>query len=166
MDLWSFRISSAVPAIWWGVMLSMWPLYGIQIPLAILVAILFRANLPILVSLQMITNPITVIPIYYTAYNVGKLALSLFGLDYESLAFYEIGQLLRSFTEGLWLENFQYFGKVWLITFLGSTVLGTFFAATGSLVYKFSAKEIAISYAKLREIQANRKKENKDSKGE
>ena len=46
-NIWSFRVENAVPAIYAGSILTLMPLYGIQIPSAFLLALLLRANLPI-----------------------------------------------------------------------------------------------------------------------
>ena len=49
-----FRVDQAIPAIYIGCVLTLLPLFGIQIVLAVLLALLFRANLPLLVGIQLI----------------------------------------------------------------------------------------------------------------
>jgi len=75
--LWSFRRSEVVPAFYVGWVLTLLPLYGLQIILAFCLALLFRANLMIMVALQLVSNPITVLPLWYLNYLVGNLLLNL-----------------------------------------------------------------------------------------
>jgi hypothetical protein len=161
---WSFRVNAVVPAIYAGTILALLPLYGIQIPLALLCAYIFRANLPILTSLQFITNPLTVIPIYLTSYQIGRVILKLFTYDSPHLSMGEMSAILRSFQEGNWVSNIEYFLKVWLITGLGGLVLGLAIASIASAFYKFTAKEVALSYERLKQIQAG--KHNTKSKAD
>ena len=47
-----------------------------------LLALIVRANLPLIVALQWISNPLTMAPIYFADYEIGLLILELFGVDY------------------------------------------------------------------------------------
>lgn len=47
----------------------------VQFGAAALLAIAFRVNLPIAVIVTLYSNPFTVVPLYYLAYQLGKLAL-------------------------------------------------------------------------------------------
>lgn len=76
--LWSFRRAAVIPAFYAGWVLTLLPLYGLQIALAFLVALLFRANLMIMVGLQVVSNPITVLPLWYLNYRVGNFFLNIF----------------------------------------------------------------------------------------
>lgn len=69
--LWSFKPSATRPAIYAGSILSLLPLMGVQLPLALLAAILLRANFMVLGGLQFITNPFTAAPIYYATHQIG-----------------------------------------------------------------------------------------------
>jgi uncharacterized protein (DUF2062 family) len=66
----------------------------VQFAAAALLAIAFRVNLPIAVIVTLYSNPFTIVPLYYLAYQLGKLALGEsggtlppfeFGLDGKSL---------------------------------------------------------------------------------
>jgi len=70
--LWSFRQEKVSVACYAGSILAMLPLYGFQIPLALLAAVAFRANLPVMVAIQFITNPITMAPLYLTTHKIGS----------------------------------------------------------------------------------------------
>ena len=78
--LWSFRESRAIPAIYVGCVLSLLPVYGVQLLSAALLAFGLRLNLMILAGLQLITNPLTVIPLYGLACYIGLRTFLLFGL--------------------------------------------------------------------------------------
>lgn len=78
--LWSFRRENVLPALYVGSVISLLPLYGVQLLVAFGAAILFRANLTLTVALQFITNPFTLVPIYgFTAW-VGKSLMEFLGV--------------------------------------------------------------------------------------
>jgi len=79
--LWSFRQEKVSVACYAGSILAMLPLYGFQIPLALLAAVAFRANLPVLVAIQFITNPITMAPLYLTTHKIGTWLIEYTGLS-------------------------------------------------------------------------------------
>lgn len=78
--LWSFRRAHVIPALYIGSVLSMLPLYGIQLPLAFAASLLARGNLTVMAALQFITNPLTVGPIYWANYLVGAWLIDLTGM--------------------------------------------------------------------------------------
>ncbi len=78
--LWSFRRAHVIPALYIGSVLSMLPLYGIQLPLAFAASLLVRGNLTVMAALQFITNPLTVGPIYWANYVVGAWLIDLTGM--------------------------------------------------------------------------------------
>jgi len=69
--LWSFKNAPVVRAIYLGSLLAYMPSYGLQILIALTVAWFARANLTLMVGLQMITNPLTAGPIYLSTYFLG-----------------------------------------------------------------------------------------------
>jgi len=144
--LWSFRVENAVPAIYAGCILTLMPIYGIQIPLSFLLAILLRANLPILAGLQVISNPITVIPIWFAAYQIGRHTLSVLGVDVMSLNRQEVQLMLDNFTHGNWGDNMHTVAVVFGVTNLGAIIMGIFFGLIASFVYRVVAIRTAASY--------------------
>ncbi len=76
-----------------GVFVAFLPILG-QMPLAALLAILFRCNLPIAVMLVWISNPFTIPPIFYTTYELGRWILQTeairFTLDLDWQWFKEV----------------------------------------------------------------------------
>lgn len=73
--LWSFKVGQCTPAFYAGAIIAFLPFYGIQLPLAFGAAILLRANLPITCGLQLITNPLTMIPLYFVTYQLGRMVI-------------------------------------------------------------------------------------------
>ncbi len=149
--IWSFRVENAVPAIYAGSILTLMPLYGIQVPLAFLLALLLRANLPILAGLQVVSNPITVLPIWFAAYQIGRNILSVTGIHVDPLNREEVRLLLDNFIHGAWGDKFEHISIVFGVTSLGAIVMGTFFGLIGSFAYRIVASRTAASYALLRE---------------
>lgn len=82
--LWSFRTESVRPALYAGAIVALLPLLGVQIAVAFVLALLFRANVMILVGLQFITTPFTAPPLYYATYHVGLVAIEAVGFDTEA----------------------------------------------------------------------------------
>ncbi len=144
--LWSFRVENAVPAIYAGCILTLMPIYGIQIPLAFLLAITLRANLPILAGLQIISNPITVIPIWYAAYQIGRHFLNVLGVEVIRLDRDQVQHMLDNFAHGHWGENLQPILTVFGVTNLGAIIMGIFFGLIASFIYRIVAIRTAASY--------------------
>lgn len=111
--LWSFKNAPVVRAIYLGSLLAYLPSYGAQILIAFGAAFLGRANLTILVGLQMITNPLSMGPIYFATYTIGNWLIKLMHINARqavldgALALVLGGLLLGLVTavilHGLWL---------------------------------------------------------------
>ncbi len=147
--LWSFRSEHAVPALQIGCILTLLPIYGLQLPLAFLFALVARANLPILAGLQLITNPFTVLPIWFTLYQIGRQTLSIVGVQASAFHRESIATLIDNFTSGEWGSNFDTLASVFGITTLGGVIVGTFFGIVLGFVYRIVAKRTQKSYQLL-----------------
>jgi len=154
--LWSFRTRAAVPSIYAGCLIAFAPIYGIQVPLALLVAFLLRANLPILVGAQFITNPVTAVPIYFAAFAIGRVFLGLLGVECPHLSVEEFKVLFHQMAHLELRHSIAYASKVFGITLLGSTMMALFTAAITSMIYRFSAYEVTQTYHRLQELQRKR----------
>lgn len=103
-NLWHLNRYSVSGAFAIGLFICYIPI-PLQMLQAAILAIFFRVNLPISVSLVFITNPFTIPPMFYIAYRVGVLAMGLeaqpfdfqFSLDW---LFLELGALWRPFLLG------------------------------------------------------------------
>lgn len=69
--LWSYRPEHVRPALYVGSVLTLLPLIGAQLVLALGACILLRGNLPIAAALQFISNPLTAAPLYALTYAAG-----------------------------------------------------------------------------------------------
>lgn len=67
---------SIAGAAWAGLFIALLPLPG-QTVIAALVALVLRVNLPIAVLSVWLTNPLTMLPIFYWEYRLGSLILEL-----------------------------------------------------------------------------------------
>jgi len=141
--LWSFRSREMMTAIYFGMIVALMPLVGVQMLLVALLAIfLVRANLPVLIGLQWISNPFTMGPIYYADYQIGMALLELVNLEPE------INPILRPDYD--W-SHFKWSDLAGLVdTFpsmmLGGLVLGSFAGVFGVACYKILAKRTKANY--------------------
>jgi uncharacterized protein (DUF2062 family) len=147
--LWSFRVEHTVPAIYAGFILALMPLYGIQIPIALCLALFLRANLPILVGLQMLSNPLTILPFWYAAYQVGSNVLRVVSIETPQLGQNDVKAIVDNFTTGQWSSNIEPLRATFSIMCLGGIVIGLFFGLISSFAYRFTAKRTAASYSLL-----------------
>ena len=125
-----------IPALFWGIWIAMLPIVGIQMLVAFFIALIVRANLPMIVALQWISNPFTVAPIYFADYEIGLTLLDLLTIDYPrneiltakydwaEFEFSRIGTLLDTFPP----------------MFLGGSVLGISLGVLSVFLYKGLAK--------------------------
>jgi len=148
--LWSFRRKEAVPALYAGWILTLMPLYGLQIFLAFFLALGVRGNLMILVGLQLVSNPLTVLPIWYVDYVVGDALLGIFFGESPT----RLGPILdRASDQGMnFLRTFELIiertraqgsgfvtdilGRLVGAIVIGALVLGTVLGAVSSFLYR------------------------------
>ena len=114
--LWHLSRRSAAGAVAIGFFCACTPI-PFQMVLAALLAILFRAHLPLSVSLVWLSNPLTMGPIFYAAYKIGCFVLQVPEIDFT----FEL-----SFT---WLIST--FEDIAPALFLGSFILGLISAFIG-----------------------------------
>jgi uncharacterized protein len=74
--LWGIRRRNVVPAFALGLFLVFMPVPGHML-IAALAALAFRINLPVAVLTTLVSNPLTMGPIYFLAYRVGQQLLRL-----------------------------------------------------------------------------------------
>lgn len=72
--LWSLQRRSVTAAFGLGLSICFIPL-PVHLPLAVLLAIVRRVNVPTIVGTMFLVNPFTVVPVFYTAYRVGAAVL-------------------------------------------------------------------------------------------
>ena len=142
--LWSFKTEFVSNALFWGCILAFLPIVGIQIPLATILAMFVRANLPVIVALQWISNPGTLVPIYFASYKIGDTLFRLIGVhppsergdaaiteDIEQ-ASSSISNLI-AFVQDSRLEKLLYLGGA---TTLGGLMVGLFLGTILATLYR------------------------------
>jgi uncharacterized protein (DUF2062 family) len=119
--LWSFRRRHVMASIYLGSVLAFLPVYGLQLLLGLGLALLARGNLTVMSALQMIVNPLTLVPIYGFT---GWCGLRL--MDWAGLG------------EG-WPEPLRWTNAL----FVGGVLVGLAFALLADLVWRLAAWEAA-----------------------
>jgi len=115
-NLWHMNRNSVSKAFAIGLFCTWLPL-PMQTILAALLAIYYRAHLPLSVVLVFVTNPITIPPMFYFAYKVGSVML---GTELETVPM-DLG----------WTWLTTTLGQIWQPLLLGCLVLGVFSSAIG-----------------------------------
>ena len=162
--LWSFRPAQAVPALRAGFIVALLPIYGLQIPIALALAFFLRANLPILAGLQFITNPFTVLPIWFALYQIGRMTLGLFTIEISPIGKESVDALLFGIFSGGWSENFDTLLLVFSVTSLGGLVIGIFLGTISGILYRFIAIRTTNSYKRIiKKIEQLRDSKNEAS---
>jgi uncharacterized protein (DUF2062 family) len=134
--LWSVNRRAITAAFGAGVAVTFVPL-PIHTLLGLIVAMVWRLNVPTIVGTSLLLNPFTLVPVYYAAYRVGALLL---GLKPGRFAF-EL-----SWT---WLQNGL--GAFWKPFLLGCLICGVI---GGYLSYR--ALELAWRYSTVSRLNARR----------
>jgi len=146
--LWSFRSREMVPALYVGFVISLMPFVGAQILIAFLLALIVRANLPVMVGLQMISNPLTMGPIYYADYKIGMALLELVHLAPSSSPLPQSDDDWSHFR----LNDVRNLTDAFPPMLLGGVVFGSFVGLVAAVAYKWLAKRAKVPH--LREVDA------------
>lgn len=154
--LWSFRVPQVTRALWIGSLLAFTPLYGTHVILGCLLAVLLEANLPIVIGLPMLTNPLTVAPVYFTAFEIGRLFLKMFGAHTLRLNTHELKMMLENFWHGHWGRNAHLLAEAFGVTMLGGLIMGTFVAVLASAAYQMAARRAERRFARVQQIRRER----------
>ncbi len=156
--LWSFRTKEMRAAIFVGLIVALMPLVGLQMLIVFFLALWFRANLPVIVALQWISNPLTMGPIYYADYKIGMAIMELLGVapepnpimqsdfDWAHFKLKDIVDLLDTFPSML----------------LGGCTLGIFVGFLTASSYKWLAKWSKGPYALMDKDEKTEKQTGRD----
>ncbi|MGH8261609.1 MAG: DUF2062 domain-containing protein [Steroidobacteraceae bacterium] len=102
--LWSLQRRGVTAAFGAGLAICFVPL-PVHLPLAVLVAIVWRLNIPCVVATTWIVNPFTMVPVYYVAYRVGTAIIGAtphafgFSLSWDWLQ-HGLGPMWKPFLTG------------------------------------------------------------------
>jgi len=141
-DLWSFHRGPVARAVVAGLLPATSPFLGLHHFLAVFLAIVMRANLPVAVVVQTVNNPLT-IPIYYTmAYHVGEVMLGR-PAKYENHIREKIKKLDE--TDGIRAKLRMLAGELAMVVvplMVGCTVIGVVVSISGyGLIYAIWPEE-------------------------
>lgn len=114
--LWSLNRRTVSGAVGLGLFIAFVPV-PLQMLVAALVATAVRVNLPIAVAMVLVTNPVTVPPLYWAAYELGANLIGRPGLGFDSVPH------LSWFLEAI--------GQVWQPLLLGLLVMGAVIGVIG-----------------------------------
>jgi uncharacterized protein (DUF2062 family) len=145
--LWSFRTTEAVPALYAGWVLTMLPVMGGQIPIACIMALLFRANIMILVALQFVSTPFTVPFLWWLDYKVGYFITNLFGTEHIKSIEQSYSKLSLSTNS---LSDMMHGGELAFRCFstisLGGMILGYITGWISSCIYEYYANKFSTNF--------------------
>ena len=114
----------------------MLPIVGIQMLVVFFFALLLRANLPLIVALQWISNPLTMGPIYFADYKIGMVLLDLLGFDYPRNKLLSSNYDWSQFTYKELLRLIDTFPPM----LVGGSVLGISFGVIAVFLYKILSR--------------------------
>jgi uncharacterized protein (DUF2062 family) len=131
--LWSFRVSESVPAFYLGWIITLMPIPSVvQIVIAFATALLCRANVMILVSLQLISNALTFVFLWAITHKVGAVVVEFFGTGAPVTA--------TANTHPIFNYGNRAIRGAATIT-LGAIILGSILGAISELIYRSLAKK-------------------------
>lgn len=123
-NLWHINRRCTSSAVFIGLFMAFIPLPS-QMILAAITAVIFRANLPLSVAMVWISNPITMPPLFYMAYNVG---VALLGNPETAEFTFEL----------TWEWVSTGLSSIWQPFLLGCLVCGLFFGLLGSAILRLT----------------------------
>lgn len=124
-DLWSWKRPQVIRAYYIGWVLTLLPI-GLQGLAAIALAIVFKANLPVAVGLQFVSNPLTAAPLLFSTYSIGKGVL------------WAVGAAPAGIATGIALN-----------LLIGGVVLGLLIAAVSHLIHLLLSERVRRRNARL-----------------
>ncbi len=148
--LWSFKRGPVLRAVYFGSVLALLPLLGVQLFLSAVLCLGLRANFPITATLQFITNPFTIVPIYGLTYLVGYSLLNFFSSNPDP---YTPGAVLAMIAAG----EFSGTGDVVLSLLVGGVIVGLAVALVIDFGWRLLAWEARIFKARFEQLRAARK---------
>lgn len=144
-SLWVLTRSSIANAFSIGLFMAFIPM-PMQMLVAASLAILFRVNLPISISLVWITNPLTMPAIFYACYKLGSFFIGSPSVEVIS----------GSTLEWIMLN----FNQVWPPFILGCFLAGSFFAITANIAIRLLWRlQVSLSWNKRNKLRRQSDKE-------
>ena len=139
-NIWHLNRNSVARAFSVGIFFAFVPV-PFQMLLAAMCAVLFRANLPLAVALVWITNPLTMPPIFYSAYKLGTFIMQ------TPIRTHHFELSTAFFSNEL--------SMIWRPFLLGCFVLGTTFSIISNLVIRLLWRIAVVKRWNRRRINRN-----------
>lgn len=128
-----------------GLFIAWSPAFGFHMLLVLALCIVLRANKLVAIIFVWVSNPFTIIPIYYPSYLLGMEVLKLFHCNTNTqLSTSQMHQLFEQFTLlscfthlfsiDFWQNLFSFFWHKGFELWIGATLMGLFVALTGYFV--------------------------------
>lgn len=132
-----------------GMFVTFTPLIGLQMVLSVFLAWLLKANKLVGMPIVWISNPFTVIPIYYPCYAIGCkiLGMPVVGDEWDEIG--EAWQELLSNPTTRWGDKFRFWWEN-LLDFVGPLWLGCMLVATVSGILSYYLSLYAIRKYRMR----------------
>lgn len=149
--LWSFRSREVIPALYAGFILTFLPIIGVQIPIAFALALIFRANLVILVALQFVSNALTLVPIFTADYYIGHYIFGILGGEpaapVDEIKAFILEDGIKEVFKNIDFSQVMEVGKRIFAIFrdmmLGGTIIGYCFGFIASQLYKLLGRRFS-----------------------
>lgn len=131
-----------------AVFVALLPLVGLQTFISIGIAALLRANKAICIPIVWITNPVTMGPIYYGCYSLGRLLVpASWSNGEEGLArLVELAKTASLFDAGFWKDILTVLAGAGLELWIGAIAAGLFF---GGVTYAV-VRRLVVGYRERR----------------
>lgn len=149
-NLFHLNRHSVSGAVGLGLFVAFLPIFG-QMPIAALLSLYFRVNLPISVALVWVSNPITIPPIFFATYELGRFILGTPPLEFS------IELSWQWFTTEL--------THLWQPLLVGSLLTAVFFGGLGYVCMKIFWRWQVINNWERRKLKRSCKKPAVTDKG-
>ena len=119
---------------------------GIQIPLATVIAVLFRANVLLTAALQFVSNPLTVPLMYPLEFYVGKRITNLLPFQVEWIEKASLKGMLTAVKSGSWEQLLSIGLGGFVLCCIGGTLIGCIFAFISCSIHKRLIRNSLMNY--------------------
>lgn len=106
-----------------GMFVAMTPTVGVQMPIAFVAASLLRGNRVAAIAMCWISNPVTMVPLYYGYYRMGRLFYPAREVSYDDVAAIVRPREGDSSFDALWALIEQLGWPLWIGGFIAAVVL-------------------------------------------
>ena len=103
--LWAYGSREVRPALYVGAIVTLMPLVGLQFLISFVLCVWLRGNFSIAAALQLVSNPLTAVPIYAGTYALGAWPLEFFSPGLPASLRIPIAMVVGSVLGGLMLAG-------------------------------------------------------------